>query len=130
MAKLKADNPQENAFFGNSVSIYDQYIAIGARMENISINTNQGAVYIFKKENSSWVQQARLVADDGGMEDEFGYSVSINNEHVIIGSLKHHSTFFTQDDGAAYIFSRSGSTWNLSQKLTHPNPVNDNYFGN
>ena len=70
-------------YFGASVAISGQgtawYAIVGAHLHNDSVtNTSFGAAYIFKLEGDTWVQQQKLMADDGAAEDHFGTSVDLS----------------------------------------------------
>ncbi len=54
-------------------------------------------------------QLAKVLAGDGGIDDEFGYSVAMDGDYAVIGALKNN---------AAYIYKRSGVHWSEVQKLT------------
>ncbi len=47
----------------------------------------------------------------------FGYSVAISGETVVVGA--HRDDIDANiDQGSAYVFVRSGTTWSQQQKLT------------
>ena len=48
--------------------------------------SDSGSAYIFKRNGSTWNEQAKLLANDGAYYDEFGYSVSLYDEYALIGS--------------------------------------------
>jgi hypothetical protein len=67
-----------------------------------------------------------LVAIDGGEEDYFGYSVSLsaNGNTALVGaSQKDHN------QGAVYVYVRSGGVWSLQQVITANNGKPADYFG-
>ena len=51
------------------------------------------------------MEQARLVASDTAFGGDFGNSVAIDGDTVVIGAR------FSDDSGTAYVFARSGTTW-------------------
>ena len=73
-----------------------------------------GAAYIFSRSGATWTQEAKIEASDGGSSDSFGWSVSISSDgsRAIVGAYNKNSTA-----GAAYIFSRSGTTWTQEAKI-------------
>jgi len=115
--------------FGRAVAISadGNTIAIGAPVEDVAGNTDQGAAYIFTRNGAVWSQQQRLTASDGGANDEFGRSVALNGDgnEAIVGAHGHN-----EGRGAAYVFTRSGGAWSQQHKLT-PNVGNwiNVYFG-
>ena len=50
---------------------------------------------------------AKLTAIDGFPNDQFGFSVGITGDTIVVGAPGNSSTH------ATYVFRRSGSTWNL-----------------
>jgi FG-GAP repeat protein len=92
-----------------------------ALIGGISDNAQKGAAWVFTRSGSSWTQQAKLVALDEALDGEFGYSVSLSadgNIALIGGDTDRWGGANTQN-GAAWIFGRSGSTWTqLGPKLT------------
>lgn len=123
--ELKANNAQHGPNFGCSVSISDD----GSRVivGNYEHIGQTGKAYIFSRTGTSWTQEAVLIAIDGTNGDFFGYSVSISNDgmYSIIGAYRNNS-----GNGAAYIFMRSGTTWNQQAKLVANDAYFNSYFGN
>jgi len=113
--------------FGVSVSIAGDYAIIGAYNEDIGGNTDQGAAYIFTRQSEGWKEQAKLIAADGGANDNFGINVSISGDYAIIGSPKATGVWTLQ--GAAYIFFRSGTTWSQQARLTAADGIIGDFFG-
>jgi hypothetical protein len=63
-------------------------------------------------------QQAKLLAGDKATDDNFGNSVALSEDGntAIIGAYQEDDGN-TLDNGAAYVFTRSGSNWALQAKL-------------
>ena len=101
--------------FGFSVSISGDYALIGAYL-NDDYGTNSGSAYIFKRDGTPWIEQQKLLANDGAPDDQFGYSVSISGNYALIGAPYNEDIGY--NTGAAYIFVRDGNTWTEQQKLT------------
>ena len=94
--------------FGGTVSISKNYAIIGAWSEN----EFQGAAYFFKKSKDQWVQHQKISNSDGTADhDLFGTSVSIDGDYAIVGA--HWDDRFGEDDGAAYIYKRTGEQWGV-----------------
>jgi len=84
-------------------------------------------VYIFTRSGSTWTQQAKIQASDIQAGDGFGYNTAIEGDVVVVGALTTPAGA-VDDAGAAYIFTRSGSTWTQQKKLQATNPVQSGYF--
>jgi len=108
-AELKASDGASVDFFGGSVSISGDTVAVGAYWDN----AKKGSAYVFLRSGTSWSQQAKLIASDGAADDLFGISVSISGDTAVVGAHWDDSK-----KGSAYVFLRSGTTWNQQAKLT------------
>src|SRR5690606_29952397 len=78
--QLLADDGAINDQLGISVSLSadGNTALIGAASDDIGTQINQGSAYIFVRNGSGWVQQAKLTASDGESYDLFGTSVSLS----------------------------------------------------
>ncbi|MBN1627070.1 MAG: PASTA domain-containing protein, partial [Deltaproteobacteria bacterium] len=116
-------------YFGCSVSISGDYAIVGAKRGDDNIYPyNTGAAYVFKLEGTAWIEQAKLVADDGKSYDYFGYAVSIDGDYAIIGAREDDNGGLSTS-GSAYIFKREGDTWIQQVKLTPDELTSNEYFG-
>jgi hypothetical protein len=106
--------------FGTSVSISGDTALIGAPGYNGAV----GAAYIFVRSESTWVKQAKLTVPDGVMLDFFGTSVALSGDVAVVGAPDKNS-----DTGAAYVFTRTGTTWTLATTLTAPEGAPNDEFG-
>ena len=92
--------------FGSAVAISGDTAVIGAPYDN----SHQGSVYVFVRSGNTWTQQARLFASDGAANDEFGWSVAIDGDTIVVGA-DADDVFANTDQGSAYVFTRAGTTW-------------------
>lgn len=92
-----------------SVSVDGDTAIVGAQLQG-----NKGAVYVFTRAESLWTEQQTLIASDGGEEDEFGYSVSLSGDVVLVGAIGQDVV--EDHSGAVYLFKRSGVVWTEQQK--------------
>jgi hypothetical protein len=74
-----------------------------------------GSVYVFKRGETSWTQQAKLTASDGAERDAFGTSVAVSGQTIIVGADKDDDN--GQDSGSAYVFYQNGVSWVEEAKL-------------
>lgn len=127
-AKLTASDLQSSDLLGIAVALSsDGNTAIlGASNESTSPYTSNGAAYVFTRSGSTWTQQAKLLASDLGNNDNFGLCVAIsdNGNTAIIGAPEKTSSY-----GAAYVFTRSGTSWTQQQKLVAPITLVNSKFG-
>ena len=73
---------------------------------------------------ASTFQQAELTAADGAPGDAFGGSVAISGSTAVVGAPDRNS-----QTGAAYVFTRSGTTWSQQAELTAADAAAGDYFG-
>ncbi len=114
--------------FGASLDISASTIAVGS-VNNMTGGAGRGAVYVYTSENGSWVQQQKLAAPDGDGNDQYGGSVGISGNRIIVGACGD-DIGSGSDVGSAYVYSRNGSAWTLSQKLTPANGSEGDFLGN
>jgi regulation of enolase protein 1 (concanavalin A-like superfamily) len=129
-AKIQASDKQAGDKFGYSVSISgDGNTAIAGAYNEDTGATDAGSAYIFTRSGTTWTQQAKIQASDKQAYDQFGWSVSIssNGNTAIVGA-------YTEDTGgssagAAYIFTRSGTTWTQQAKIQASDKATSDLFG-
>ncbi len=105
--------------FGFAVALSQDTAVIGVPSDGI----NSGAAYIFARSGGVWSQQAKLLADDTPAARQFGFSVAINADTVVVGAPNDSGV------GAAYVFVRSGASWMQQAKLVLPDPIGNDQFG-
>lgn len=112
--KITASDGEAGDYFGRIVSLSadGNTLLTGAYRDTIDGIVGQGSAYIFKYSGSVW-NETKITASDGESTDYFGYSASLssNGNTMIIGAVSDTVEGHT-DQGAAYIFSWDGSTWN------------------
>ncbi|MCP4378446.1 MAG: hypothetical protein GY794_20015, partial [bacterium] len=110
-AKLTAgDDADAGEYFGHSAAIDGNTIIIGSMKDD-----DKGAAYVFTGSGSTWTEQARLTASDGQTNDYFSHGVAIDGDTAVIGAYGDDDA--ASQSGAAYIFTRSGTTWTQDAKL-------------
>jgi hypothetical protein len=131
-AKLLASDAASSDLFGSSVDLSSDgnTALIGASGEDTSPNTDNGASYIFTRSISTWTQQQKLLASDATGGDLFGIStaLSLDGNTAIVGAHLETTSPNTYQ-GAAYVFTRSGTTWTQQAKLLASDPATHDYFG-
>lgn len=123
-AKLTAEDASPDDRFGWSVSIDGDAIAVGAPVEG---NSKTGAVYIFQRTGGQWLQTGKVTALDGSAMDEFGHSVDLSGDRLLVGAFSDNVTGLYS--GSAYLFARSGGTWQQVAKLTSSDLAASDRFG-
>jgi len=128
-AKLNGDDSAESNEFGYSVSLSGNRALIGAYLDDDN-GASSGSAYIFAFDGSVWTQEAKLVADDGGVRDKFGISVSISGDRALIGaSGQNNNVPSINSPGSAYVFAFDGTDWVQEAKFTASTPEASDQFG-
>lgn len=129
-AKLTASDGAEGDKFGRSVSVSGNIAIVGA-YEDDDKDSDSGSAYLFEKDETTgqWIETAKLTASDGAANDEFGRSVSVSGNVVIVGALYDNDK--GSDSGSAYVFEKDQSTghWNQTAKLTASDGAAYDEFG-
>jgi hypothetical protein len=68
-----------------------------------------GFVYVFERQQGTWIETQRLHASDGEVSDNFGWSIAVDGELALVGTrFDHHLN--GPGPGAAYLFRQNTST--------------------
>ncbi|MEE4329742.1 MAG: Ig-like domain-containing protein, partial [Wenzhouxiangella sp.] len=124
--KLTASDPVSVQNFGVSVSLSGNRLAVGARGADGGVQ-DSGAVYMFERQGGTWVETAKLTASDAADSDQFGDSVSLDGNRVLIGARDNDDQ--GSNSGAAYIFTFHGTQWVESIKLLPLSGAAEDRFG-
>jgi LPXTG-site transpeptidase (sortase) family protein len=131
-ANLKASDAGIADEFGYSTAISGDIIVVGAphddQLHGNEIISNAGAVYVFERLNSSWVQQAKLTPNTPHAEDNFGVSVAVDGNIIVVGAVGHDYGG-KEDVGGVYIFARDGKNWKQEVILQPDDLRKEDYFG-
>lgn len=151
-AYIKASNAEAADSFAWAIALSGDTLTVGAPGEDsnaIGIDGNQannsangsGAVYIFTRSGITWNQQAYIKASnadtkDGG--DSFGLTVALSTDILAVGTWREDSNATGIDgnqtdnsadnSGAAYIFTRSGTSWSQQHYIKASNAESHDLF--
>lgn len=106
--RLEASDGESYHYFGRTVSLEGDTVLVSAS----GAGGGTGAAYVFTRGGSTWTEQARLTASDGAAGDYFGQDVSLSGDTALVGAFGVSGYL-----GAAYVFTRSGSSWSEQAKL-------------
>lgn len=113
--KLFMEDGRNGDSFGYSVDLSENRLIIGAYREEDTGFTNSGSAYIYDLNDGIWSLSQKLTTTIKNSYDYFGFSVSINGDHALIGAYGNDA--ISEDAGAAYIFDYNGSEWTQSSML-------------
>ncbi|MCK5689125.1 integrin, partial [Myxococcota bacterium] len=103
--------------FGADLSLSGETLAVGAP----GASSDAGRVYIYTRTGTAWAKEAEFASVNTGAGDLFGFSVSLDGDTLAVGATGEASSSIEIDtggannsalsSGAAYVFTRSGTTW-------------------
>ncbi|NQZ02729.1 MAG: hypothetical protein HRT45_18860, partial [Bdellovibrionales bacterium] len=156
-AYIKPQNLEAGDGFGYSVAISGDILVVSALREDSSQTTitngdaapsdnasgDRGAVYIYKRTGSTWVQEAYLKADNGDSSDKFGQTVAIDRDTVAISTNSEDSNLTTiqngtsvtldnnlaTNSGAVYVYKRNAGIWEQQAYIKAANSEASDFFG-
>jgi len=100
--------------FGYSVAISGDTVVVGAYNDD-HYEVESGAAFVFVRSGTAWTQEAKIVADDGNNNDEFGFWVGISGDSIVAGARYDDDNGV--NSGSAYVFTRVGAVWTQEAKL-------------
>lgn len=138
--KIVASDRAAGDAFGSSISISGNYAVVGAPSERHDVSglnelEEAGSAYIYELNGSGdWLQKQKIVASERGISHNFGQSVSISGDYIVIGAPFGNTDASganpISNAGTAYVFKRNGSgTWVQHQKLVASDREGGDYFG-
>lgn len=149
-AYLKAAPARAGAEFGFQVALDGDTLAVGVPFDSSAATgidgdasdgsaPEAGAVYVFTRDGDSWSQQAYIKASNTREGDEFGQSVALDGDTLVVGA-PHESSNATGIDGdqtdttsgssgAVYVFTRSGDSWSQEAYIKASNTGPSALFG-
>ncbi|MHC4219872.1 MAG: FG-GAP repeat protein [Planctomycetota bacterium] len=112
--KLLASDGAASDLFGLATWISGEVLAIGATGHDDN-GEHSGSAYVFRYDGAVWVEEQKLLASDGDVNDRFGAGASVDGEVAVIAAR-------ADDDngafsGSAYVFRYDGAAWVEEQKL-------------
>ena len=96
-------------FFGGSVAVSGDTVAVGAYRDTVGTRIVQGSAYVFVEPGGGWVsstETAKLTASDGAVADLFGFSVAVSEDTVVVGARGDNA-----GQGSAYVFVEPVGGW-------------------
>jgi hypothetical protein len=111
VTQVVASDAEAQDQFGLSVAISGDTAVVGANYNDdacpADINCNSGSAYVYERAQGgadNWGQVRKLTASDHANGDEFGISVGISGDSIVVGA--RWADAVGVDSGAAYLFSR------------------------
>jgi hypothetical protein len=125
-AKLTASDGADDDYFGFSVAVAGDAAVISAWGRDDK-GVNSGAAYVYGWNGTDWVEEAKLRASDGARSDQFGRSVAISGDVVVVGA--HLEDGKGDNSGSAYVFGYDGMNWVEEMKLLASDGAAGDFLG-
>ncbi len=129
VAWLQAQRPDHEVYFGVSLAFDGRRLVVGAPRDSVGGDAPAdwrpvGVAYVFERgADGAWRQAARLVADDPQRDADFGRSVALDGDRVIVGAP------LEGERGAVYVFEAGGPGWSRAARLTPADWRGEGRFG-
>jgi len=137
--KMYSSGPQPGDYFGMSVAIDGDVIVVGIPNDSTTTmypDEGSGAAYVFNRNmygEDFWGEVAILFASNGGAGDQFGFSVDISGDTIVVGAPSEDGEANTlNNSGAAYVFQRDQgglNSWGEVKVLRNSTPQAGDAFG-
>lgn len=132
---LYAPSEGAQSFFAWAVDINGEYAIVSAADEDLGKKSNAGAIYVYKRNGSSWEQVQQLRPEDPQVDGFFGSKLSLGAGQLLVGTPAGNADARGKSPllnaGCAYIFrkdKRSGK-WEQEAKLVAKDRAQKDLFG-
>ncbi|MDP6478883.1 MAG: FG-GAP repeat protein [Phycisphaerales bacterium] len=120
--------PIDQQFFGFSVDIDGDRLAVGAFADSSYADLG-GAVHIFDRQHDgSWLQTARIAPQEVLEWDYFGTAIALQGD-VLIASSNDRRVNGLPSVGRVYVFHKIGEEWVQVQSIDPPRVTPSVYWG-
>ena len=133
MAKMTASDGAAGDRFGTSVSVGGDTVVVVAYRDDDN-GADSGSAYVFvRPSDGEWTtatETAKLTASDGAADDEFGWSVSVDGDTMVVGAPLDDGS--GSNSGSAYVFVKPSTGWATTTetaKLTASDGAEGDRFG-
>ena len=137
---IVASDMYRSDYFSRSISLSNDYLVVGAYREDEDATGGNtldaaGSAYIFERDASgNWIETQKIVASDRAVNAQFGASVSVSNDYIIVGANRESKDVNGQNSllfaGSAYLFKRNSSgNWTEVQKIVASDRASEDFFG-
>ncbi|MEO9965783.1 MAG: T9SS type A sorting domain-containing protein [Reichenbachiella sp.] len=98
--KLNADNGLLNEYFGATVKIVDDIIAIGAPKATVDGQKHAGKLYSFTSDGNTWTQAKEIFEPVPKSDNHFGSGIALGSGQIIVSALLNDD--LNSDAGQVY----------------------------
>jgi len=129
--RLFASDAAQSDGYGYAVDVDGDRAVIGSRFDdgNDDGNSNgSGAAYVYLRnpQTGLWEQEKKLVMASAAAGDNFGSSVAIDGNVIVVGAPQDDINVGSNLHGSAHVFTRGPDEWNAGVELL-PNDSDNAY---
>lgn len=140
---LKPGYPDAGDRFGHAVAVYEDVIAVSAfyedsastginGIEDNELAPDSGAVYVFRRQGSDWMQEAYIKAQSNvlgndGYHDAFGDQLRLDGDQLLVSAP--FDDINAADDGSVHLYEMDGSAWQYATSLSSSLAQSGDNFG-
>ena len=136
-AKLMASDGTYQDQFGTSVAVRGGVIAVGAPLADRDTDypyPNTGAAYVFRHDDVTWIEEAKLVRpinpDHASPGAELGAAVSIDDDVIVAGARGDREDIPGDPvSGSLSVFRYDGMVWTEEARLLPSDGESSDRFG-
>lgn len=114
------------AHFGRSLDVSGATMVVGAPFAS-AVTSADGVAYVFVRSGEYWQSVVKLIAADSSLLDQFGSSVAISGDVIVVGAP--YADANSHDSGSAYVFERLLGNWYQTAKLAPSDLTDGSHFG-
>jgi len=126
LTEFYASDGSEQEWFGERLDMDGDYVVVGLYKDDPN-GYRSGSAYIFQRSGGYWLERKKLIPADGAEDSYYGSDVAVSRDTVLVGAEADWDG--TKRSGSAYVYTGSGTSWTLQQKLTDPDGNHWDYFG-
>ena len=123
--KITPSDADEQDRFGHVVAISGDVAVVGSPMNDDAcppgnVFCDSGSAYVFRKIKGEWIEQQKLTAGDAVATDQYGITLAISGDVIVVGSPWQDEACgggFNCNAGAAYVYRFDGDQWAFEDKL-------------
>jgi len=125
--KLRSPSNTSTTHFGRAILVDDSALVVAASNDTAN-GISSGVVYVYNRFDSNLILSQKLYPMGGSSIANFGNSVSMNNNRMLIGAPEDNG--IQSLSGAAYLFEKIGSDWVQKEKIVGYDALQLYEFGN
>ena len=125
---IDTPNSSEAGSFGYSVSITDNYLAVGAEREDGDSTSESGRAYVYTNSGGTYGSVQTIESPNAEASGRFGGKVVITDNYLAVSARQEDGSAIS-NSGRAYVYTNSGGTYGSVQTFVSPNATANNYYG-